>query len=135
MNYTALKAEILTGPLAASFVGKSDNEVADKLNDVTLGGGTVNRGIVPAYEIINATVSTEWAALTAAEKQRYQTMTGAGQVDTQNANVRAAFQAMFGAGTATITALAALLTRPASRAELSGLGTVSYNDVNIARAL
>ena len=120
MDYAALKLELTTDPAAlgyaAAWAEGSDWKLADLLNAVrqTI---DVNRGVIPSYEIINATVPGDWATLSAAEKQRYQTLTGAGQVDSGNANVRAAFQAMFAAGTATRTALVALLTRKGSRAE------------------
>jgi hypothetical protein len=132
----ALKTEILTGPFATEFVGKSDNYIADTLNDPARGGGTVARTIIPSYEIINATVPAEWAALSADAKQRYQTLTGAGSVDASNANVQAAFLAMFAAGATTRTNLVAMVRRPGSRAELLGsVQPVTYNDVNEARAL
>ena len=120
MDLAALKAELLADPLGLGYApmlaGGQDSTLAGALNAVrqTI---DINRGVIPSYEIVNATTPTEWTALSSAEKQRYQTLTGAGQVDSANANVRAAFQAMFAGGTATRTALTALLTRKGSRAE------------------
>ena len=120
MDIAALKAELLADPLGLGYApmlaAGQDSTVADALNAVrqTI---DIARGVIPSYEIVNATTPTEWTALSSAEKQRYQTLTGAGQVDSANANVRAAFQAMFAGGTATRTALTALLTRKGSRAE------------------
>jgi len=133
MDYIALKNEILTDPKALGYIGKEDYQIADLLNTIGLGGGVINRGVIPSYEVINATVPTEWALLTAAEKQRYQTITGAGQIDSSNVNVRATFQAMFAAGTQTRANLVALLTRSCSRAEALGFGSVNHLD--IAKAL
>ena len=136
MDYAALKLELTTDPAAigyaAAWAEGSDWKCADLLNAVrqTI---DVDRGVIPSYEIINATVPGEWTTLSVAERQRFQILTGAGQVDSGNANVRAMFQAMFGAGTTTRTALVALLTRKGSRAEqVFGQG-VSMNDVAQAR--
>jgi len=138
MDLAALKAELLADPLSLGYApmlaGGQDSTVADAMNAVRQ-SIDINRGVIPSYEIVNATTPAEWTALSAAEKQRYQTLTGAGQVDSGNANVRAAFQAMFAAGTATRTALTALLTRKGSRAEqLWGAGVaVDHTSVALAR--
>lgn len=138
MDYTALKNELQTDPTAlgyaASIAAGAFSPVVTLLNTVR-GTILIDRDLIESYEIINATVPTEWAALSAAEKQRYQTVTGAGKVDCRNANVRATFQAMFGVGTTTRANLTALLTRQGSRAEqLFGAGAfVSAED--IAKAL
>ena len=120
MDLAILKAELLADPAGLGYApllaAGADGTVADLLNAVrdTI---SIDRGVIPSYEIVNATAPAEWTALSASEKQRYQTLTGAGQVDSGNINVRAAFQAMFAAGTATRTALVALVTRKGSRAE------------------
>lgn len=96
-----------------------DHAIAAVLNLVRQGVSyEVFRGSIESYEIINATNPAEWTALSSAEKQRYQTIVGAGKVDTSSANVRAAFLAMFAAGTTTRTALIALGKRQGSRAEV-----------------
>ena len=133
MDYLALKNEILNDPETLGYAGKSDLEIAVLMNTIGLSNEKIDRGVIPSYEVINATIPSEWAALTAAEKQRYQTITGAGQIDSSNANVRATFQAMFGAGTQTRINLTALLQRPASRAEVLGFGSINHSD--IAKAL
>lgn len=130
MDYRKLRDELTTDPLARGYAGMTDVQAAASLNTADR---AVARTIIPAYEIINATVPAEWAALSAAEKQRYQTMTGAGQVDASNANVGAAFLAMFAGGTATRTALAALQSTTMSRAAELGLDTVTTLDVERAR--
>jgi len=140
MDLAALKAELLADPLGLGYAPLlahgADSSLADLLNAVRP-SIDINRGVIPSYEIVNATTPTEWTALSTTEKQRYQTLTGAGQVDSGNANVRAAFQAMFAAGTATRTALTALLTRKGSRAEqLFGAGAaVTAEHVSDARRL
>lgn len=131
-----LKSEIQTDPTARGYAAQGGNDEAKAtLINAVQGGIAIDRGVIPAYEIVDATAAAEWAALSAAEKQRYQTLTGAGQVNSASVNTRAAFQAMFGAGTATRTALTALLTRTGSRGEqLWGLGT-TITAQDIGRAL
>jgi hypothetical protein len=132
MNYLALKNEIQIDPKVLGYAGKSDLEIANLMNTIGLSNEVINRGVIPSYEVINATVPSEWTALTTAEKQRYQTLTGAGQIDSSNTNVRATFQAMFGVATQTRANLTALLTKSASRAEALGLGSISHEQVAIA---
>ena len=129
MDYLVLKNEILTDPKSLGYAGKDIWQIAELLNTIGLSNGTINRGVIPSYEVINATVPSEWAACTAQEKQRYQIITGAGQIDSANANVRATFQAMFAAGTQTRTNLTALLIKSCSRAEALGLGFVNNEDI------
>ena len=132
MDLQKLKSELATDPVAMGYSGKTTDQIVTLINDPTK--RTIDRTIVPAYEVINATVPAEWAALTADEKTRYSTLTGAGALDVTNANVRAAFAAMFGAGTTTRTALVALQTRTGSRADELGLGPVTRQDVIDAQA-
>jgi hypothetical protein len=138
MDDLALKTELTTDPAGLGYAphlaSGSLSPIMELLNAPRI-GVSVFRGVISSYEIINATDPAEWAALTAAEKQRYQMLTGAGQVDVSNANVRGAFAAMFGAGTVTRTALVALASRPGSRAEeLWGAGTAP-TAADLARAL
>ncbi len=132
MDYLALKNEIQNDPKTLGYAGKSDLAIADIMNTIGLSNEFINRGVIPSYEVINATVPAEWAVLTVPEKQRYQTITGAGQIDSSNANVRAAFQAMFATGTQTRINLTALLTRSCSRAEALGLGNINHEQIAIA---
>lgn len=138
INYTALATEINTDPQAlgyAPFVAAgNDVAIADALNLVRA-SIDIDRDTIEAYEVIDATVPAEWTALNAAEKQRYQTITGAGKINVKNANVRSSFLAMFAAGTTTRANLAALQSRDGSRAEqLFGAGT-SISITDVARAL
>jgi hypothetical protein len=120
MDYAALKTEIQSGPLASELAphiaSGNDQAIADALNRVDA-ARLIDRTIVPAREIIDATVVADWTALNAAERLRYQTITGAGEVNLKNPNVRASFQQMFPTGSATRTALLALQRRSGSRAE------------------
>lgn len=134
MDLKALHNELANDPLGRGYAQMTDAQAAASLNSVANGNGRpVARSIIPAREIIEATAPAEWGALSAAEKQRYQTITGAGDVDVRGANTRAAFLAMFGAGTATRAALAALQNETVSRAVELGIGNVRPRDVALAR--
>lgn len=131
MDLQALRAELLTDPLARGYSAMTDAQVVTSLN---VANRSVARDTIPAHEVVEATVPAEWAALSAQEKQRYAILTGAGDVNVKGPNTRASFLAMFGAGTATRTALAALQTKTVTRGAELGLNTVTALDVSRARA-
>lgn len=130
MDFVILRNELINDPLGRGYAGMTDQQAADSLN---VDNRSRERGVVPSYQIIDATVPAEWAALSAAEKQRYQTLTGAGQVNVRSGNARAAFMAMFGAGTQTRSNLSALQNEQISRAAELGLEHVYPGHVGIAR--
>ncbi len=132
MDYIRLKSEITLDFAALGYAGKTDKQTADLLNSLTT-GRSIQRLVIPAHEILEATVPSEWAALTAAEKQRYQTITGAGEVNLSGANTRLTMGAMFGAGTTTRANLIALQTKVVSRQEELGLGLIEPGHVAKAR--
>lgn len=132
MDYVKLKSEITTDPAALGYAGKTDQQIADLLNSLAT-GRTIARSVIPAHEIIEATVPGEWALLLATEKQRYQTIVAAGQVNLKGPNTRAMLGAMFGAGTQTRANLIALQSVAVSRAQESDLGRVEPGHVAKAR--
>lgn len=138
ISYTALATEINNDPTSLGYAphrtSGNDGAIADLLNAVSP-SILIDRDVIDSHEVIDATVPSEWAALTAAEKQRYQTLTGAGKVNPKSANTRQTFGQMFGVGTTTRTNLTSLQTRPGSRAEqLFGSGTFIYAS-DVAKAL
>ena len=138
MDYSALKNELQNDPTSlgyAAFLNAGAYSPVTALLNETRGTISIDRDLLESYEIINATVPAEWGSLSAAEKQRYQTVTGAGKVDPRNANVRATFQAMFAGGTQTRANLTALLTRNGSRAEQLFGADVVVTAEDIAKAL
>jgi len=108
MDYPALQAELTADPLARGYAAMTD---AQAVTSLTTANRSVARAVIPAREVIEATVPAEWAALTAQEKQRYALLTGAGEISVKGANTRASFLAMFGAGTATRAASGRSCTR------------------------
>ena len=138
MDYLVLKEEFTTDPQAYGYAtywtNGQDWKLADLINqvrDVIL----VDREIVPAYEIFEAVVPAEWAALSGQEKERIRLVLSMGQVLVKGSNTRKAFQSVFDVGTTTRTNILALFTRKGSRAEqLFGSGiSVSWDDVSKAR--
>lgn len=128
MDPAALKSELLIDPqsmgLTAPFNAGAYTTVCALLNGVSQ-AIDIDRDLVPAHEVFEAIVPGEWASLSAAEKQRLQTMLGCGLVNARGANTRAAFQAMFANGTTSRVNLIALQKRKGSRAEqLWGAGVV-----------
>lgn len=137
IDLIALQTEIFTDPTARGYAphvaAGADSEIADLLN--APGAGAVQREIVASHEIFEALAPSEWAALSAAEKQRVQTILAMAQVNLRGANTRAALAVAFGAGTTTRTNLLALQTRPASRAEILFGAGVSIHHLDVAHAL
>lgn len=138
IDLTALKSELLNDPAtlgyAAPRTAGNTQALADLLNQIR-GSIQINRGVIPAYEIINAIVPADWSALSAAEKQRIELITGAGQVDVKNANVRNQFLQAFGAGTTTRTNLGGLQNRDGSHAEQLFGADVTVSNADVAAAL
>ena len=137
MDYVALKTELQADPnglgYAAAIASGSDNILANLLNAVNQ-NINITRDILKAYEIFDAVDPTDYSGLTAAKKTDLQLILGMGEVDVLNANTRSLLAGIFGAGSATRTALLALQNRKGSRAEqLFGRGVfVTAADIAIA---
>lgn len=128
---SVLRDELLNDPLAWNYGAMTDSEAAAKLNDATL--RDLPRSVIDTWEILDATVPSEYATLTANQRQTYQIIISSGQVSIASTNIRNALAAMFGAGTATRANLLALQTRKGSRAEELGLGRVKPGHIQMAR--
>lgn len=130
-DHNALRIELQK----PAYTGKTNEEVADMLR-TTLVTVTTERDVVPAHEVWEAIVPAEWAALSAAEKQRVQTVISMGDVNLRGANTRASLAAAFAAGTQTRANLLALQTqrvdRPVGEAVFGQLPTAQ--DVAAARS-
>lgn len=129
MDLAKLKAELALAP----YAGKTPEEAAALLK--TARDVTTERTEVPAHEVFEAVVPSEYAALTSANKTLLQTILGMGTINVQGSNTRAALAGMFGAGTATRAALVALQTRTESMARWKEIGLareVDFADVQEA---
>jgi hypothetical protein len=148
MDYAALRAELLTDPLALGYAALSDAQAAARLN-ATDTGRTRRRADVSSAEITQSVTVADYTALGAnptaaalSTERRYLAwlalIAAAPSVrllndDGSNTPVIDNLLAMFPAGSGTRTRLQALATRAISRAEELGLGTVAPGDVTLAR--
>jgi len=135
LDYAALQTEIQADTMGLGYSGKSDPEITALLNEIGGSGETIERDVIDTWEIIDATLPSEWAGLSNAEEARYNMLISAGRLNVKSANVRQAFADMFGAATQTRANLLALQTRPASRAEVLFGGGVIVSHLDVARAL
>lgn len=115
VDLAVLKTELTN----AHYNGMSDAAAAGELNVTPSwnAGDKAARTLVPTYELFEAIVPSEWAAATAQEKQRVQTILSMGMANVAGANTQQAFRDAFGAGTTTRANLIALVSRTCSRAE------------------
>lgn len=134
----ALKAEIINDPKSIGYAtpwnAGSNQEVADLLNAVRE-ICQVDVAYREAWELQNAVVYSEQAALDATRMTAWQNVLRCGRVEVRNSNMRGQILGIWVAGTTTRSNLAELQTRDSSRAEeLWGDGvTVSLDDVRAAR--
>lgn len=133
MDYNILRNELINDPLSRGYVGMTDQQVSDSLN-------TANRPVirtsVDTWEVLEATVDSEYTAMSTANKTRYQIFISAGTLDPSRPNTKAAFASMFGPSTQTRTNLLALqLGTPISRATELGLPFVDPHNVTSAREM
>jgi hypothetical protein len=140
MDYLKLKIEISS----AEYAGKSDDQVAAILNDPRL--QAVRSRFITARsmlaELPSAAVILDKleaaAAIISAVKWAMVYLKGDTGIDVGHPGTIAQLDALAAAGVLSSDEAAAvknMALQPASPAELLGLGTVSYNDVNIARSL
>ena len=135
IDFDKLTSELRTDPSTmgyAPLVASSDFVGLAVLMNTDSSDHQVDRGVIDAHEVIDATASSEWAALSAAEKQRYQTITGAALINVRAQNTRSAFGAMFGVGTLTRASLIAIQTEDGSRSGVLFGGKVHHAHVRFA---
>lgn len=113
-----LKAAIKGDANLAAFVASPNaRAIADYMNGAS--ASFVWRPAVPVSEL-NAVIdwtNTGFGALTVAKQNTYFAMTQGGVVDASQTSIRSGFGFVFGAGSATVTALTAVAQRPATRFE------------------
>ena len=130
MDYVALKAELTDDPLTRGYSGMTDEEAATDLNTVYR---EKNRTSMSGSEVLNAVNATQWAELTDAQRQTVWNVVHLGTINPFGVEATLLI-GVFGAGTATITALAAARLDSMSRAAELGLGSVFAGHVHDARA-
>lgn len=126
-----LKQELLTDPLVRGYSGMTDSQALTSLNTVNI---SVDVETVEGWQLWGATDVTEWGALSAANRSFWQTLLTQQQIRVKDQSVRDNVLALFGAGTATRTALIALQTRLISRREQLELPPLGLHHIAAARA-
>jgi hypothetical protein len=135
-KYPQLKTELFTDPLGFGYVGMSDQQAADALNNEGLLNQTKDRTGIPTWRLLTAVDDAEFAALTATQLSMFQSVCACVQVDISNPRIRAMLQRIFVASPLTKANMVALAKEPAARWEtLDFGGPVAYWDVNRARQL
>ena len=137
MDINVLKTEIDTDPKALGYAGKTDQGVADLLNEIGLSEEQILRGAVPADEMLSAMVYDDLihVDLTDRQLQIIAIYTANGELDIANPNVQRIFKQIFPQGKASRDNLLALVYRDASRAEALFGQNVSKMDVHKARRI
>jgi len=129
MDIDVLKTELTGDPLSRGYSGMTDAEAAADLNTVYR---TRNKTSLSGSEVLNAVDAAQWAGLTDAQRQTVWNIVHLGTVDPFGVEATLMI-GVFGAGTATITALAASRVETVSRAAELGLGLVYPGHIENAR--
>ena len=117
-----IKDEITLDPAGLGFTALltagRNNAITDLLNAVPPSAPTIAVDVIDPVDAQAAVVASEWGALTSAVKQRlWLALVGLQSIPVRNTKIRDQVKEVWGVGTATRTALGALQTRPATRAE------------------
>jgi len=132
MDINVLKTEINTDPKNLGYAGKTDQEIADLMNEIGLSQEQILRGAVPAEEMLSAMVYDDLILLTDVQLQIIAIYTANGDLDIANPNIQRIFKQIFPQGKASRDSLLALVYRSASRAEIvfseSGIGVIVRNE-------
>jgi hypothetical protein len=131
MDYQNLKTELVSDPLARGYSGMSNAQAATSLNTVNR---SVHKTSMSGSEVLQSVVPSEYNALTAEKKDQFWGLVGIGVLDPWGKEADVMID-IFGAGSATITALAVARIQLVSRAVELGFGRVETGDVQCARAL
>lgn len=128
-----LRDELLTDPLARGYSGMTDAQAAASLNTANR---TRQKTHLTGAQIYECMDRTEFEAKTDPQKVYVRDILGLGGdiLVTSGSKTRSVFVAVFGAGSATINALVALVTETISRATEVGLPVVKPGHVSEARA-
>lgn len=124
-----LKLEIMNDPLGRGYAGMSDEQVAASLRG---SDRQENRSLVSGSEVLNTVNKGEFNALSATDQQRFWNVIHMGEINPFGVEAALLID-VFGAGSATITALGGIRKRTVSRGQELGLGFVGEGDVWDAR--
>ena len=130
MDLAKLKAEITNDPQALGYLGKTDEQVCNLLNAETR---SRHIELLSPSRILNSLVYSEFTTKTAAQQQLIWNVLHLGDINPWGVEATI-FIAVFGAGSATIAALAAMRVEAISRSTELGIGRVEPGEIVEARA-
>lgn len=126
MDLVALKAEITSDPAAIGYAGKSHEEIAVLINRPQR---TINKAQFEGADLAACIDPTEFAALTAGQRNWIQMLTSAYGSLTLYASLRQDIRAVLATATKSLAKFNQTINRRASRAEEIGLESVITSDV------
>jgi len=131
-DFTVLRTELDTDPLARGYAAMTAQQVADSLNRKDRDRWVDMR----SADIFEAIVLSEFTALSTANKGRVDRILnlGDGIRTGPTSQARSELVSVFGAGSTTIANLAAIANQKRTRGEEIGFGEVSVSDVVRAKA-
>lgn len=128
---TIIKDELDNDPEGIGYAGMADADVVVALNAINR---TRNKASITGAEAFYLTDSGEYAGLTADRKNEWLSLCAILEHDPFGVSADIAL-AIFGGGSATITALANYRVEPISRGQELGVGEVVLGDVEAARGM
>ncbi len=131
MRIPKIKIEVEGSHPDTGVYDADSNIAADQINLVNR---TLTRDTVLGSEILNATDTDEFTALTAGDKGRWLALCGVDEVNTSSGVAKSLEAELFGPGSATRTNLMVLRDSQVSRAEEIGVGFVWPGEITQARA-
>ena len=133
MDYTVLKSEVDTDPLARGYAGMTDHQVADSLN--TEDRSAVRETVMSA-ELFEVLDIGEYQSLPTVQQHAVDLILGLGEgIRVGSGNARDVLLSLFGPGTSTRTGLQSLAQMLISRAVELGLRRIWALDVTRVRAV
>lgn len=137
MDYQAIKSELDTDPLGVGYSGMTDGQVVVALNSTSSPyGRTVVKASLNGASVFEATNSTEFDALTDAQRSEWLSLCAIESLDPANGTPAAATATrIFGGGSTTVANLQTLRSEVVGRGTELGFGNVNVGDVQNARAL
>lgn len=129
MNQQALVAEISGDPLGRGYSGMSDAEIRVELHTVYR---TRNKTSMTGSEVLNSVDEDEWLALADTQRQTAWNVVHLGKINPYGVESTILI-GVFGAGSATITALASARVEAITRADEIGVSGARDGDIQRAR--
>lgn len=131
MDYVALAAELNAGHPTSGAYASDPQAAANQINELNQ---TRIKASMTGAEIWDATVPSDYAGLTDAQKSQWLAFCGIEKHDSSEGGLaQQIVVTLFGGGSATIAALSAARTETVSRASILGFSRVLAVDIQYAR--